>query len=41
VADFRKYAHAHLTSPGEPADRAEPADATELADRAKPADAAP
>jgi hypothetical protein len=27
VADFRKYAHAHLTSPGEPADQAEPADA--------------
>jgi DNA-binding transcriptional LysR family regulator len=27
VADFRKYAHAHLTSPGEPADQAEPTDA--------------
>src|SRR6202167_5930954 len=26
VADFRKYSHAHLTSPGEPADQAEPAD---------------
>ena len=27
VTDFRKYAHAHLTSPCEPADQAEPADA--------------
>ena len=27
VAAFRKYAHAHLTSPCEPADQAEPADA--------------
>jgi hypothetical protein len=27
VTDFRKYAHAHLTGPAEPADHPEPADA--------------